>query len=366
MKVTIATGGTGGHIFVGISLGDEFLKNGWDVLFVGSRFGMERELISNSYRTMLTSQIPFLGKGIRAMPRFFVLLFVSFIESMLILLRERPSKVVGTGGYGSFSLVFIAAILGIPTFITEVDTVPGLATKILSRFVQEIYVGSPISKEWLLTSKNVFVTGIPVRSSIFERNRDRAFKKFGLKLNPTVLVIGGSRGASSINHAFCEALEYFPKHLQFILQTGRKDFENISMIVNRAYPNRVKVFKFIEDMGSAYTCADLVVSRAGALAIAEIGANGRPSILVPYPYAARNHQLLNAKVLERNGAAKIILDNELNGKVLTEEVLRIIQDDELRNRMKEATKNLSSRNASSFIVKRISRYGCVAGPKLAS
>jgi len=359
MKVIIATGGTGGHIFVGISLGDKFRKNGWDVLFVGSRFGMERKLIPKSYRILLTSQIPFLGKGIRAMPWFFTLLFVSFIESILILLRERPNRVVGTGGYGSFSLVFIATIVGIPTFITEVDTVPGLATKILSRFVQEIYLGSPISKRWLPKSRNVFVTGIPVRSSILEKDRDKAFKKFGFKPNPTVLVIGGSRGASSINRAFCEALEYFPSHLQFILQTGEKDFENISMLLKRQYPNRVKVFKFIEDMGCAYACADLVVSRAGALAIAEIEATNKPSILVPYPYAARNHQLLNAKVLERSGAAKLILDNELNGKVLAKEVLRIIENDELRKRMREAAKNLSSLNASSFIVERISRYGCV-------
>ncbi|HID93053.1 MAG TPA: hypothetical protein EYP60_03050, partial [bacterium (Candidatus Stahlbacteria)] len=144
------------------------------------------------------------------------------------------------------------------------------------------------------------------------------------------------------------------------LQTGEKDFKNMSiMLLKRGYPNRVKVFKFIEDMGCAYACADLVVSRAGALAIAEIEATNKPSILVPYPYAARNHQLLNAKVLEKSGAAKLILDNELNGKVLAKEVLRIIEDDELRKRMREAAKNLSSLNASSFIVERISRYGRV-------
>jgi UDP-N-acetylglucosamine--N-acetylmuramyl-(pentapeptide) pyrophosphoryl-undecaprenol N-acetylglucosamine transferase len=366
MKVIIATGGTGGHIFVGISLGDELRKNGWDVVFVGSRFGMERKLIPKSYRVVLTSQVPFLGKGIRAMPRFFALLFVSFIESMLILLREHPNRVVGTGGYGSFSLVFIAKILGIPTFITEVDTVPGLATRVLSRLVQEIYLGSPLSKKWVPKNKKVFVTGIPVRSSILERDRDESLKKFGLKPNPTVLVVGGSRGASSISSALCEALEYFPKHLQFILQTGEKDFKNINIWVKKNYSKRVKVFKFIDDMGSAYACADLVVSRAGALAISEIEANSKPAILVPYPYAARDHQLLNAKVLERSGAAKIILDNELDGKVLAEEVLRIVEDNELRKRMQEAAKNLSSRDATSFIVEKISKYGCVVATNFAS
>ncbi|MDI6839746.1 MAG: undecaprenyldiphospho-muramoylpentapeptide beta-N-acetylglucosaminyltransferase [bacterium] len=346
MKILIATGGTGGHIFAGLAIAEEIKHFMASVTIVGSKFGMESALVPMNYKLLLTSQKPFLGKGLTKKLTFPFFLIVSFIESLYIIVKEKPMGVIGTGGFGSFSPVFLSALLGIPTIIIEVDSVPGLATKILSRFVAEVWLSFEVAKNKLPGSK-IKLTGIPVRRSI--KMVIKSLNDFGLTPGkPTILIFGGSRGASSINEVFSKTIPLLPDDFQFIWQTGKLNELNKLKEFKRVWTS-----EFIDDMGSAYGNSQLVISRAGALTIGELTTVGIPSILIPYPYATQNHQLLNAQFLENNGAAKVILDKDLTPSILANEIKSIIYNPVLRTRMAQAAKDLCTPDVAEKIAKRI-------------
>lgn len=358
MRVLIATGGTGGHIFPGLAIADELRKLGINVLMVGSKFGMESKLIpAQVYKLRLTSQKPLVGRGLRSKVEFPFLLLISLFQAFIILLKEKPYSVIGTGGFGSFSIVFVAALLGISTLITEIDIVPGLTTRILSRFVTEIHLAFKSAQKYL-PAKKVRVTGFPVRQGVLLPTQ--CLKDFGLsdaKDKVTIFIFGGSRGAYSINRVFKEALILFPKDFQFIWQTGANNLKDLTTTclpagkVRARYPN-VHAQAFIQDIGSVYHNSQLVISRAGALTIGELIAVGLPAILIPYPYAAGGHQLLNARFLESAGAAKVILDSELTPTRLVDEVSTIIRNKKLWHRMSQAAKSLAVPGAAKKIAQR--------------
>ncbi|MCK4352730.1 UDP-N-acetylglucosamine--N-acetylmuramyl-(pentapeptide) pyrophosphoryl-undecaprenol N-acetylglucosamine transferase [candidate division WOR-3 bacterium] len=430
MKVIIATGGTGGHIFTGLAIAEELKELGGEVLIVGSKFGLETSLVPNyGYRLKLTSQKPLLGKGVLRKLEFPFFLFISFIQSLIILIDEKPRVVVGTGGFGSFSFVAIAALFGIPTLITEIDSIPGLATRVLSRLrrVAEVHIAFKVAKK-RLPGKKVTITGFPIRREIMKVTK--SLKDFGLSTkNPTIFIFGGSQGAHSINEAFVKAYELLPSNFQFIWQTGthfsllpkesrsgllrngatssevpiNRDSERghfplrgprtlTSSVESRARSSRegrgeplrgegrgeplrgegrgegrgeplpnIYIQDFIQDMGSAYGNSCLVVSRAGALTIGEITTLGIPAILIPYPHATQNHQLLNAQILKREGAASIILDNPsadgLNPTILTNEIEKIIKDPVLQRKMSKAAKKLGTPKAAKIIALRALQVG---------
>ncbi|MBI4722006.1 MAG: undecaprenyldiphospho-muramoylpentapeptide beta-N-acetylglucosaminyltransferase [Candidatus Stahlbacteria bacterium] len=385
MKIIISTGGTGGHIFPGLAIAEELEAQGVEVIIVGSKFGMESRILRDKLQTAgkdrytlkLTCQKALLGKSRNEKLKFPVFLCLSFFQSILLLLKERPDGVIGTGGFGSFSIVFMAALAGLPTIITEVDSIPGLTTKILSRFVHEVWIAFEDAKADLPALK-VKVSGFPVRKGI--RKANKSIRDFGLESQkPTILVFGGSRGARRINEVVKEAISYMPEY-RFIWQTGEtgdggqnsksqipnpkgenpKGENPKSQIPN---PNRIlntdnrtpNVWRagFIEDMGSAYGNADIVVARAGALTIGELAAVGLPAILIPYPYAAGGHQLVNARILEKKGAAVVILEKDLTPSVLAERIKGLIEDKKLRYKMGLAIKEFSHLEAANLIANRM-------------
>ena len=345
MKILIATGGTGGHIFAGLAIAEEIEHLGASVIIVGSKFGMEKAIVPGSYKLRMISQKPLLGKRFMRKVEFPFFLALSLIESLHIIIREHPNGVIGTGGFGAFSPVFVSSLLGIPTIITEVDSIPGLTTRILSKFVKEAWLSFELAKKKLSGAK-VKVAGFPVRKEITVTKK--TLKDFGLTPGkPTILVFGGSRGASSINKVFNKTISLLPRDFQFIWQVGKDKLQS------RQVGKNAWITEFIDDMGSAYGNSQLVVSRAGALTIGELTAVGLPSILIPYPYATQNHQLLNARFLERMGAAKIILDKDLNPNILANAIKSVVGNSELRSQMSQAAKRLGTTGVARRIAKRM-------------
>ncbi|HCG76492.1 MAG: hypothetical protein COZ37_07305 [bacterium (Candidatus Ratteibacteria) CG_4_10_14_3_um_filter_41_18] len=270
--------------------------------------------------------------------KFPFLLFPAFMQTIFMLLRFKPAVVVGMGGAASGLPVLAASFLRIRTLIQEHDILPGVTTKILSHFAGEIAVGFEETKKYL-PGKNLLVTGNPVKKQILERNREDALKELGLPPGYfTILFLGGSGGAHSLNltaAAAIDDLENEEENLQIIHLTGETDYPRIKRIYQKSSIKSV-VLPFTEKVENVYAAADLVIARAGAMTISEISARGLPAILIPYPYAKRNHQEINAKYLVEKEAAILIKDQELSGPRLAREILSLRKD---RKRLSEMSKN---------------------------
>lgn len=314
-------------------------------------------LPGTGYEIKYISAQGFLGKGIAAKIFFPFWMAVGTIQSLFQMIRRRPDAVLGTGGYVSAPPVMAAWILRIPISLLALDVMPSQAVRFLARFAEEIYGGFPECSNYLDKSSRVLFTGNPIRPEIGNIPREKGLKGFDLDGNKkTILVFGGSQGAHSINLAMLEALKKLDqngklKDLQVIFQTGKKDREQISEVVKQ-YPAGIKVLAYIEQMPYALAAADLVISRSGA-GISEALACGLPSILIPFPYAASNHQEYNARSLEKAGAAVMVLDRDLNGQILADSIIGILFSQERYNQMTIASKSLARPDAAGIIAENL-------------
>lgn len=357
MRVIIAGGGTGGHLFPGIAVAEE-LKNKAvssqnDIVFVGTEHGIEARVIpKESYALRFIRAQGFVGKSFFAKIKSIVTFILGIFDSLSILSYVKPQIVIGIGGYASLSAVLTAHLRGIPTIILEQNSTPGLANKILGRFVDAIAVTYQDSIAYFPEHKT-YLTGNPVRKNIIKRDRHSAYSAFSLEQNKfTVFIFGGSSGASSINRAVSGALNYildFRQNIQFIHQTGTKDYDAVKEIY-RSLDFKAFAAPFIYKMAEAYIAADLVICRAGATTLAEVTVVGKPAVLIPYPYAAGNHQESNARKLADMGAAKIILDKELNGEILAKTIRQLYSDNKLRMEMQKMSSALGRIDAGEKIV----------------
>lgn len=294
-----------------------------------------------------------LGKNRAAQALFPFQMVKGTLQSFFQMSKNRPSVVLGTGGYVSAPPVVAAWMLNIPVALLALDVLPSKAVRFLARFADQIYSGFPECAEYLGKGSKVIFTGNPIRPEIGKISRENGIDKFGLDRNKkTILVFGGSQGAHSINLAMLEALDHLekagrPKGFQMIFQTGKKDYEMVVKGVEK-YQSDVRVLAYIDDMPHALAAADLVISRSGA-GVSETLACGLPSILVPFPHAASNHQEYNARSLEKAGAADVILDREMNGRVLSERIVAILLDKEKYKRMSDSSRSLARQDAARII-----------------
>jgi UDP-N-acetylglucosamine--N-acetylmuramyl-(pentapeptide) pyrophosphoryl-undecaprenol N-acetylglucosamine transferase len=359
-KIIFAGGGTGGHLFPAIALAEEYKnrKKEAEVVFVGTKKGLENKLIpEKGYRLELISIKGFprgLSSEVFLFPWF---LLRSLIEAGKILKKEKPGLVIGTGGYVSFPVVLMSRLRGIPTLIQEQNSYPGISTRFLSFFANTVCLTYESSKKFFLQKKKLKVLGNPVRKEIALGNRNFALKSFNLEENKkTVFVLGGSQGSHNINKAVKGCLEVWEKRkdIQILWHTGEKEFEEMK---NYAQSKKLKVavLPFIKEMNSAYAVADLIISRAGALTLAEISLCGKPAILVPYPFATADHQRFNALEFEKKEAAVIILDYELTGEKLTETVFKVLDDQKKLEEMGKNSKSLSKPEATFQIVEEMEK-----------
>ncbi len=351
MKILIAGGGTGGHIFPAISIAEEFIErdNMNKILFVGTRTGLEKELISQKgYEAKYISSRALIGKTKLEQIKNFFLVSKGILDSLKILTEFKPQITIGVGGYASGPMVLASSLLRIPTAICEQNSVPGITNRILSKFCNRIFATFEQSTEFF-PSKKTMVFGNPLRKEILDKIQNKPNIAKDLT---TVLVLGGSQGAHRLNASVPEAINLINSNDIFVIhQTGKNDYDYVKECYQR-YEIKSEISEFIEDIASAYIRADLVIARSGAGTIAEISALGKPSILIPYPHAAFNHQFENAKILERAGAGIVVEDKFANPQTLKNKLLEIV-DKETLERMSLASKRLGKPEASKKIVDEI-------------
>ncbi len=279
-------------------------------------------------------------------------LVLSALDAHRILKLLTPDIVIGVGGYSSGAIVMIAGLKSIPTMIHEQNSVPGLTNRILGRMVQRVCVTYHESASSFPMGKT-FLTGNPIRGKILRGDREAAYRLFSLSEDMfTVFIFGGSSGARSINRAMVDALNHLTDlkdKIQFLHQTGDRDFENIRDAYRKAGVKGT-VAPFIYQMAEAYAVADVVVSRAGATTLAEITALGKPAILVPYPYAAGRHQECNALKLREMGAAFMMPEDEMRGETLAKNIRELYDNGALRAEMQRSSQGLGRPDACSKIV----------------
>ena len=349
MRVMVADGGTGGHVFPGIALADEVVtrhpKN--DVIFVGTARGLEAQVVpAAGYPIELVEVKGLKGKGIAGALGNLLLLPRALLQCLAVLRRWRPDVVVGVGGYASGPLVLAAWLLRIPTAVQEQNAVPGLTNRLLGRVVRAAFTAFPEAAASFPRGK-VHQLGNPIRRQLLENfmrpsaDHDRA----------RVLVFGGSQGAHALNMRVVEALPHLAdlrEHLTIIHQTGARDREQVEKGY-RAVGFVPDVRDFITDMSRAYAEADLVVCRAGATTLAELTVCKKPSILVPFPAAADNHQVKNARSLVDAGAAVMIEERDLTGELLASEIRAILRSPGRREQMARAAGRLGAPAAAREI-----------------
>lgn len=355
MRVIIAGGGTGGHLFPGLALAEEFRRRdaGTEVTFVGTEHGIEARIIPREgYPIKFLKAEGFVGRSFLRKIGSAVKTALSLLDARRILNSVKPDIVIGVGGYASGAIVLLAGLRSIPTMIHEQNSVPGLTNRILGRIVKRTCVTYHESLPFFPMGR-AFLTGNPIRARILRGERETACRLFGLDQSTfTVFVFGGSAGARSINRAVVEALNHLidlKEEIQFLHQTGEKDYESVREAYRKA-GFRGTVAPFIYQMAEAYAAADMVISRAGATTLAEITALGKPAILVPYPFASGRHQELNALKLREMGAALMITDNELKGETLADDIRKLLESDSMRAEMKKAGKGLGRPDACGRIV----------------
>jgi UDP-N-acetylglucosamine--N-acetylmuramyl-(pentapeptide) pyrophosphoryl-undecaprenol N-acetylglucosamine transferase len=268
-------------------------------------------------------------------------------QSLAAIRRFKPSLVLGVGGYSAGPVCLVAKTLRIPTAIHEQNSIPGLTNRLLCRFVDRVFISFKESGDHF-PGGQLFLTGNPIREDLLQRGKSSTKSEARL----TILVMGGSQGATSINRAFLAAWKILKKkglRIQVIHQTGDKDYP----MVAKAYAGddeSVVFSNFFQDMGTAYGRADLAICRAGATTISELAALGKPSILIPYPYAANNHQEKNADVLVRAGGAVKILEKELTGEDLASRIIDYFEDQSLLTEMSCRAERVGRRDAVHHIV----------------
>ena len=358
VRLVIAGGGTGGHYFPAVAIanricelaGDEDHQN---IMFVGTQRGIEYRL-----RESLPYQLQLIS--VRGLARSFTLrnLAVPFLavkslwQSRALLKEFRPDLVIGTGGYVCWPVLTMAARMKIPTVLQEQNSFPGVTTRRLAGSATRIYLGFDEARQYLPSTVPAITTGNPVRKSVAMGDRKKALAYF--KLDPslrTILVLGGSQGARSINDAVLKGLDNgsLPERCQLLWQAGQNDFDKIRTVIGDKF-KRTVVFPFEQKMDLVYAAADLAVARAGAITLAEIEAVSLPALLVPYPHAAGDHQRMNARASAAQGHAEVIDPNDLTGVDLLARAREMFDDGRVDRMRQNIRQHLAGRKPAVDVI----------------
>jgi UDP-N-acetylglucosamine--N-acetylmuramyl-(pentapeptide) pyrophosphoryl-undecaprenol N-acetylglucosamine transferase len=348
MRLVIAGGGTGGHLFPGVAVAEELLARdgGSEVLFVGTARGIEARVVPQlgwKLELIDASGLKTVGafgalRGLFRLPR-------AYFQSKRIVKTFAPDAVLGVGGYASGPVVLAARLNGVPTAILENNSVPGLANRWLGRWVDAVFLAFE-EAQGRFRRDRVLMTGNPIRARLRRQPEDSASDRL------RVLCFGGSLGARAVNAIMVDAAIELAKgglRPAIVHQTGKDDREAVAARYREAGLD-ADVREFIDDMAAEYARADLIVARAGATTVAELTCVGRPAILIPYPFAADDHQTTNARALEKAGAALLFPQAELSGERLARALRELAADPARRAQMATAMKSLGRPEAAAAIV----------------
>jgi UDP-N-acetylglucosamine--N-acetylmuramyl-(pentapeptide) pyrophosphoryl-undecaprenol N-acetylglucosamine transferase len=359
LRVLFAGGGTGGHVYPALAVAEELKRRfiGFEPLFVGTRAGLESSVIEKAgFAIRYISSRGVRGRGLPGKVLTIVALMIGLVQSMKIVRSFRPDLVFGAGGYASAAVVLAASALRRPIVLQEQNSIPGLANRLLAPKASRIYLGFERAAERFGSLGGVLYTGNPLRDSIVRFREAEPRAAFGLDGgSPVLLVFGGSQGASRLNRA---AVEYLEGHtgLQAIIQTGTKDFEWVKERLSRAKA-KVYVSPYIAEIDLAYRAATVALARAGALSVSELAAVGLPAILVPYPFAADDHQRSNAEVLVEAGGALLVDDSDLDGAALSRLLDGLLRGGEERlEAMRSSLGRIARPDATSMICDDITAF----------
>jgi len=350
MRLVIAGGGTGGHLFPGVAVAEELRVKAADaaVTFVGTRRGIEARVLPElgwplefiEVTGLKTVGVVGALKGLLRLPR-------ALWQARQVLRRVRPDVVLGVGGYASGPVVLAARWLGIATAICEQNSIPGFTNKLLGKFVRAVFLTFDDSRRFF-SPRKVVMAGNPVRRELV---RTLSTEAAPARETLGVLVCGGSQGASAVNDLACQALIRLAQkyRLSIVHQTGERDLVTITQRYADAQVS-ADCRAFVKDMASAYLGADVVIGRAGATTVAELAIAGKPAIFIPYPFAANNHQELNAREMVNRGAALCFRQDELSGQTLASALQSLFDDAAKRQAMANAMKSLAKPGAATAIV----------------
>lgn len=351
MRVLIAGGGTGGHLFPGLAVADELRGRGASVSFAGTAKGLEARLVpQQGYPLSLIDVAGLKGRGLRGLrdalrwPR-------TALQALQLLRRQRPDVVVGVGGYASGPVVLLASLLRIPTAVLEQNSVPGVTNRLLGRVADAVFTAFP-EAEAFFPKRRVHRLGNPIRRALRRRDVSGAAQASS---PPRVLVLGGSQGAHAVNELVVAAVAELQRAggplPRLRHQTGKADEAQVRARYEALGlpPGQVEVSAFIDDMAAAYGAAELVVGRAGATTLAELTAVGLPSLLIPFPQATDDHQTKNARFLEAQGAARVLVQAETSPAQLAAALAELCGDGATLGRMAEASARLGRPEAAAAV-----------------
>jgi len=340
IRLLVAGGGTGGHLYPAFAIVEEVAARDLleEVLFVGTPYGIEAKKVPEKGYPIKFIWISGFRRGFTVQNFLFPFkLVASLVQANRIIREFKPSVVLGTGGYVSGPVLYIATRRGLPTLIQEQNSFPGVTTRLLASRVDRVHITFDTSRKYFKKQDNLFLSGNPISRKIKNERLESDYHKFGLdSKKQTILIIGGSQGAHRINSVILALIPWLMEHPQYqvIWSTGKKDYEEIAKICD-VYGQRIWKQPFIDDMSAAYSISDLAVSRAGALTLTELSIAGIPALLIPYPYAAGQHQMNNARVLEEQGAAMVIEEKNLTPEKLFADIFYLLNNPEpLQNMQK--------------------------------
>ncbi|MBI4417808.1 MAG: undecaprenyldiphospho-muramoylpentapeptide beta-N-acetylglucosaminyltransferase [Ignavibacteriales bacterium] len=354
VTIVLAGGGTGGHLFPALAVAEALNRLRPDVrlMFAGTKGRIEERVVPSYGYPFVSIWISGFQRGALVSNLLLPLkILVSLVQSLYLMLRQKPAVVVGTGGYVCGPVLFASSLLGIPTVLHESNSYPGITTRMLAGRVTKVFLGFEDARRWLPRTHAVTTVGTPTRASIGVATRPEGIGTFRLDPDrPVVLVLGGSQGAATINEAIFALLEDLDREgAQLIWQTGERNFDSV---MHRVGERRVGwIGPFVAEMDRAYAAADLVICRAGATTIAELTCAAKPAVLIPYPHAAGNHQTRNAESMARAGAATIVAERELAR--LNAVVLDLLRSPSKRAAMGRAGATLAQPHAAELIAKEV-------------
>jgi len=357
MRILFAGGGTGGHLIPALNIA-QLLKSRLcdaEFLFVGLKGGMEKKIVERHGFPIEEIEVVGLKRDFGGMMDFSKKIMRAFSQADKVIRWFGPEVVVGTGGYVSAPVVLAGKRRRSRTLIQEQNVFPGLATRFLARFADRICLAFESSKKYLHGIRNIVVSGNPLRPDLRVPRTNEIYEGFGLDPHKKVLLVtGGSRGAQSLNEGIgrfiCDGL--LPDDWQCLWQTGADKFDETSRKMSACrFSGRLE--PFIEKMPEAYAIADLVVCRAGAMTISELLALGLPSLLVPYPHAAADHQMKNAQALKETGAVELVADSNLSKEVFRSTLSGLIDSKDKRDKLSESALKLGNTGGAEIIIREI-------------
>ena len=354
--IFIAGGGTGGHLFPALAIGDALTNKGFSIIYIGSKFGIEKKQFEKNNLIYYLLNIKGIQRNLSIKSIVSNMIFpirfaVSYLFSIIIIKKHNPVAIIGTGGYAS-ALPLIAGLhFKIPLMIQEQNSIPGMITKIMKNRVGKIFLGYEYSKS-IFKNKNSIYTGNPLRTDLIILNKEDCKRNLEFSNNKKlILVIGGSQGAKPINSYIKNNIHFFNNNdIQLLWQVGSSNYDSFNKNIKS---KNIRIKKFINNMSEAYSAADLVISRAGALALSELTMFNKAMILIPFPNAANDHQNINAKYLHQRNACVIINQNNLKKGDLQESILDLIKHNNKIKNLEKNSKLLSMPNATKTITKQI-------------